>query len=182
MSGGFRAGPSCHLSSRKQNKSHLVFSRSGVWSLVGWLVSVMWQMLHCTFPPRNDQLETFLARKGGLCPPFFWTDKITVSTAKYNKVLRGRNRRAKLYCVFSFPQQLNRWPCHSLTDSLTHSLTNFYFWHYRVTLETCDLWDIWSEWWGNMTWPTFWQFFLTILTIFDIYWHFLIFFWQFWQF
>ena len=23
--------------------------------------------------------------------------------------------------------------------------------HYRVTLETCDLWDIWSEWWGDMT-------------------------------
>ena len=46
---------------------------------------------------------------------------------------------------FSCPQQLNRWPC--------HSLSNFYFWHYRVTLETCDLWDIWSEWWGDMTWP-----------------------------
>ena len=38
----------------------------------------------------------------------------------------------------------------SLTDSLTKDFTN---WHYRVTLETCDLWDIWSEWWGNMTWP-----------------------------
>ena len=25
--------------------------------------------------------------------------------------------------------------------------------HYRVTLETCDLWDIWSEWWEDMTWP-----------------------------
>ena len=46
----------------------------------------------------------------------------------------------------------------SLTESLTHSLTNFYFWHYRVTLETCDLWNIWPEWWGNMTWPTFWNF------------------------
>ena len=29
----------------------------------------------------------------------------------------------------------------------------FWFWHYRVTLETCDLWDFWSEWWGDMTWP-----------------------------
>ena len=69
----------------------------------------------------------------------------------------------KWYChsvFFSCPQQLNRWPCHSLTDSLSH----FYFWHYRVTLETCDLWDIWSEWWGNMTWPSLWQFF-----------------WQYWQ-
>jgi len=59
--------------------------------------------------------------------------------------------------VFSCPQQLNRWPCHSLSHS-----QYFYFWHYRVTLETCDLWDICSEWWGNMTWPTFftifWQF------------------------
>ena len=44
-----------------------------------------------------------------------------------------------------------------VTDSLTDSLTHwqyFYFWHYRVTLETCDLSDIWSEWWENMTWPT----------------------------
>ncbi len=24
--------------------------------------------------------------------------------------------------------------------------------HYRVTLETCDLWDIWLEWWRDMTW------------------------------
>ena len=63
-------------------------------------------------------------------------------------------------CIFfSCPQQLNRWPCHSLSHSLTKDFTN---WHYRVTLETCDLWDIWSEWWGNMTWPTFWQFFLKI--------------------
>ena len=51
--------------------------------------------------------------------------------------------------IFSCPQQLIRWPCHWLTDSLTH----FYFWHYRVTLETCDLWDICSEWWEYMTWP-----------------------------
>ena len=58
----------------------------------------------------------------------------------------------------------------SIGDLVTDSLTqDFYFWHYRVTLENCDLWDIWSEWWGNMTWPTFWQFsrILTILTIFD---------------
>ena len=68
---------------------------------------------------------------------------------------------------FSCPQQLNRWPCHSLSH-----WQDFYFWHYRVTLETCDLWDIWSEWWGNMTWPTFWQFFL----------HFFYNFWQFLQF
>ena len=58
-----------------------------------------------------------------------------------------------------------------VTDSLIQSLTDFYFWHYRVTLETCDLWDIWSEWWGNMTCPTFLQF-----------WTFGWKFWQFWQF
>ena len=61
--------------------------------------------------------------------------------------------------IFSCPQQLNRWPCHSLTN-----WGYFYFWHYRVTLETCDLWDIWSEWWGNN--------FLTISTMFDIFWQF----------
>ena len=48
-----------------------------------------------------------------------------------------------------------------MTLSLTDWLSDFWFWHYRVTLETCDLWDIWSEWWGDMTWlkktylPTF---------------------------
>ena len=83
--------------------------------------------------------------------------------------------------VFSCPQQLNRWNCHSLSHWLTKDFTN---WHYRVTLETCDLWDIWSEWWGNMTWPTFWQFltFLTIFESFEIFWQFWQFFWQFWQF
>ena len=54
--------------------------------------------------------------------------------------------------LFSCPEQLNRWPCHSLTQSITDS-GYFYFWHYRVTLETCDLWDICSEWWEDMTWP-----------------------------
>ena len=56
-------------------------------------------------------------------------------------------------CFFSCPEQLNRWPCHWLTHSLTVLLL------LTLTLETCDLWDIWSEWWGNMTWPTFLQFF-----------------------
>ena len=40
----------------------------------------------------------------------------------------------------------------SIGDLVTHSLSNFYFWHYRVTLETCNLWDIWSEWWRDMIW------------------------------
>ena len=44
--------------------------------------------------------------------------------------------------------QLNRWPCHWLTESLTQWATFWFwniFWHKRATLETCDLWDIWSE-------------------------------------
>jgi hypothetical protein len=57
-------------------------------------------------------------------------------------------------------------PRHSISHSTTQSLTEESSKHYRVTLETCDLWDIWSEWWGNMTWPKKWQF-LTILTIFN---------------
>ena len=40
-----------------------------------------------------------------------------------------------------------------MTLPLTDWLTNFYFWHYRVTIETCNLWGIWSEWWEDMTWP-----------------------------
>ena len=46
--------------------------------------------------------------------------------------------------IFSCPKQLNRWPCHSLTHSLTHS--TFTFDIQRANPETCDLWDIWSEW------------------------------------
>ena len=73
------------------------------------------------------------------------------------------------FLLFSCPQQLNRWPCHSVSHSLTH-WRYFYFWHYRVTPETCDLLDIWSEWWGDMTWlknthiPTypFFNFFYTL--------------------
>ena len=66
------------------------------------------------------------------------------------------------YCqiwVFSCPQQLNRWPCHWLTDSLTHWLSHstFTFDIKRATQDTCDLWNIWSEWWGDLTWPTHWS-------------------------
>ena len=51
--------------------------------------------------------------------------------------------------VFSCPQQLNRWPCHWLTNWLGEWPFDFDI--QRATLETCDLWDIWSEWWGDMT-------------------------------
>ena len=54
---------------------------------------------------------------------------------------------------FSCPEQLNRWPCHWLTDSLTESHSTFSFDIQRATLETCDLLDICSEWWEDMTWP-----------------------------
>ena len=56
------------------------------------------------------------------------------------------------FFLFSCPEQLNRWPCHSLTDWVSEWVT-FRFWHYSVALETCDLWDIWSEWWGDLIWP-----------------------------
>ena len=41
----------------------------------------------------------------------------------------------------------------SIGDLVTDWLSDFLFWHYRVTLETCDLWDIWSEWWGDLILP-----------------------------
>ena len=56
------------------------------------------------------------------------------------------------FCIFSCPEQLNRWQCHWLTQG------TFTFDIYRVTLETCDLWDIWSEWWGDMTWLKIFRF------------------------
>ena len=42
---------------------------------------------------------------------------------------------------FSCPEQLNRWPCHSLTESLSHSLSQyFYFWHTQS--DTRELWPL----------------------------------------
>ena len=38
-----------------------------------------------------------------------------------------------------------------VTDWVTHS-QYFYFWHYRVIQETCDLWDIWSDMSDEVTW------------------------------
>ena len=64
---------------------------------------------------------------------------------------------AGTHCIYPCPTFV--YPCHWLTDSLTHSLTEslthrgFTFWHERAILETCDLWDIWSEWWRYMIWP-----------------------------
>ena len=49
--------------------------------------------------------------------------------------------------IFSCPEQLNRWPCHWLTRSVSQSTLTFDI--QRAVLETCDHWDIWSEWWGE---------------------------------
>ena len=54
-------------------------------------------------------------------------------------------------CFFRCPEQLNRWPCHWVTESLTQGTLLIDI--QRATQETCDLWDIWLEWWGDMNWP-----------------------------
>ena len=73
MSGGFRAGPSCHLNSRKKNKSHLVFSRSGVWSLVGWLVSVMGDVANVALyiPTKKWPIGNLPCKERRLMSPLF---------------------------------------------------------------------------------------------------------------
>ena len=54
----------------------------------------------------------------------------------------------------SCPEQLNRTHCPSVCLSVTTKQSESSQ-HYRVNLDTCDLWDIWSEWWGLIeeTWP-----------------------------
>ena len=63
--------------------------------------------------------------------------KKVVKTKKFRLIFKKNN-------LFSCPQQLNRTPCPLLGRSV--GLTKLTIRHYRVTLETCDLWDIWSEW------------------------------------
>ena len=43
-----------------------------------------------------------------------------------------------IFCIFSCPEQLNRWPCHWLTDSFSVLLLLTY----KEQPKTCDLWDI----------------------------------------
>ena len=70
-----------------------------------------------------------------------WKTSKFWSLLNWAKTLLMQRKFEKTHTLlFSCPEQLNRWPCHSLTHS-----GYFYFWHYRVTLETCDLWDICSE-------------------------------------
>ena len=52
--------------------------------------------------------------------------------------------------IFSCPEQLNRWPYHSVT----HSLRTLLIVIQKTIQLTSDLPDIWSEWWGDMSWPT----------------------------
>ena len=69
----------------------------------------------------------------------------------HNHYIKRNSELVQKY-VFSCPEQLNRWPCHWLTHSVSHS--TFTFDTQIATLETCDLWDIWSDWWG-VTFETF---------------------------
>ena len=46
---------------------------------------------------------------------------------------------SQFYNVFSCPEQLIRWPCHSLTDWLTQG--TFYFWSTKSNPR--DLWPLW---------------------------------------
>ena len=115
----------------------------------------LWLALHswCQYLLKESQIFTHWGRFSKVffstwCTSFqdFRTFEVISSlTAWVNSIFRPQQ---KLF-LFSCPEQLNRWPCHWLT----HWLSDFLFWHYRVSLETCDLWDIWSEWWGDMTWP-----------------------------
>ena len=43
--------------------------------------------------------------------------------------------RCQKKCIFSFPEQLNRWPCHSLTESLS----DFWLWNIRQAIG----WNLW---------------------------------------
>ena len=83
---------------------------------------------------RTPQIETLSASAASGCFTL-WLLDLQNTCKKYLKV--------RTHAIFSCPEQLNRWPCHWLTDWVT-----FVFWHYRVALDTWDLWDILSEWWG----------------------------------
>ena len=63
-----------------------------------------------------------------------------------NDYLLKKKKKDDLYFAFLAVQNS------SIGDIVTHWVSRFWFWYYRVTLETCDLWDIWSKSWGDMTW------------------------------
>ena len=72
---------------------------------------------------------------------------------------------------FSFPEQLNRWPCHSVSHSVTQSLTvrllltNKERPKRHVTFETFDQSD--EEIWNDHFFQTFSNFFLSIFSTFS---------------
>ena len=81
-----------------------------------------------------------------------WTKKLVVNQIyKLPKIWKGGKRQIKVDMVFSWPEQLIRWPCHSLSHSLTQGTLLIDI--QRATQETCDLWDIWLERWGDTNWP-----------------------------
>ena len=72
------------------------------------------------------------------------------------RVMRRHDLTKKsAYHLPTYPEQLNRWPCHWFTHWLTDWLTDgtFTFDIHSATPETCDIWNIWSESLGDMTWP-----------------------------
>ena len=73
-------------------------------------------------------------------------------------------------CYKSCPEQLNRWPCHSLTESLT-----FWFWHAKS--DPRDLWPL-RHLIRVMRKNDLRQF-LTTLTVFDFFLDEFDYFWQF---
>ena len=71
-----------------------------------------------------------------ICFLYFWLKCVLEDRQLSQKYDRWdaltRWLRVRISSVFSCPEQLNRWPCHSLTDWLTHWLTHwatFDFWH-----------------------------------------------------
>ena len=84
-----------------------------------------------------------------------------------------------LFLIFSCPEQLNRWPCHSLTHSLTFTFAYKEQSYRLVTFETfMTIFD--DNFWWQFIMTIFddnfwWQLLMKILTIldkFDNFWHF----------
>ena len=83
-----------------------------------------------------------------------------------------------LFLIFSCPEQLNRWPCHSLTHSLLLLPTKSnptdlwplrHLWQFLMTISDDNLsWQFLMTIFDDKFWWKFWQF-LTNLTIFDIF-------------
>ena len=98
-------------------------------------------------------------------PTFFWTP--TPHPDQFSGWI-GQFWEKNVVVIFSCPQQLNRWPCHWLSQSLTFTFDITEWPERLVTFETFDQSD-------EETWPTFWQFFDNFdffKFFFDIFWQF----------